>query len=48
MIAVVSAAEDVTPNVTTITDLKKFWAFFLGTESANNASFRGLRYVVQP
>ena len=48
LIAVVSAAEDVTPNVNTITDLKTFWAFFLGTESANNASFRGLRYVVEP
>jgi hypothetical protein len=48
LIAVVSAAEDTTPNVNTITDLKTFWAFFLGTESANNASFRGLRYVVGP
>ena len=48
LIAIVSAAEDVTPDVTEITDLKKFWAFFLGTESANNASFRGLRYVVVP
>ena len=48
LIAVVSSAEDATPNVNTITDLKKFWAFFLGTESANNASLRGLRYVIRP
>ena len=48
MIAVVSSAEDATPNVNTITDLKKFGAFFLGTESANNASLRSLRYVVRP
>jgi hypothetical protein len=48
LVAIVSAAEDVTPDVATITNLKKFWAFFLAAESANNTAFRGLRYVVEP
>ncbi|MGH6923620.1 MAG: WD40/YVTN/BNR-like repeat-containing protein [Propylenella sp.] len=48
LIAVVSAAQDTTPAINTITDLKTFWDFFLGAASANNAAFRGLRYVVEP
>jgi hypothetical protein len=49
LVALIGDGDDPMPDPKTkITNLDTFWRFFLSEETANNAAFRGLKYLPKP